>query len=113
MLLPVSIVLLAATVYMGLQQDNQWIARYFDTISNSFTLAQHAPINATTTTTSRDWNLLYHLGGNGPWIPKVDGVVEGGLSLPEGCKIDQVHMVTTCSSCTFPFKSDPHTLLYT
>ena len=20
-----------------------------------------------------EWNLLYHLGGNGPWIPKVDG----------------------------------------
>lgn len=42
---------------------------------------------------SSDWNILYHLGGNGPWIEKVDGVVEGGIAAPEGCKVEQVHMV--------------------
>ena len=40
-----------------------------------------------------DWNILYHLGGNGPWIPKVDGVVEGGIDVPQGCNIEQIHMV--------------------
>ncbi|THX01009.1 phosphoglycerate mutase-like protein [Aureobasidium pullulans] len=45
------------------------------------------------TNTTNDWNILYHLGGNGPWIPKVDGVVEGGLAPPEGCRVEQVHMV--------------------
>ena len=39
------------------------------------------------------WNLFYHLGGNGPWIPKVSGVVEGGIDPPEGCTVDQIHMV--------------------
>ncbi|KAI9787879.1 MAG: acid phosphatase pho5 [Peltula sp. TS41687] len=41
----------------------------------------------------KDWNLLYHLGGNGPWIEKVDGVVAGGVAPPEGCAVEQVHMV--------------------
>lgn len=39
------------------------------------------------------WSLFYHLGGNGPWIPRVDDVVEGGIDAPEGCKIDMIHMV--------------------
>lgn len=39
------------------------------------------------------WNLLYHLGGNGPWVEKIDGVVEGGIQVPEDCEVDMVHMV--------------------
>lgn len=38
--------------------------------------------------------LFYHLGGNGPWIPKVSGTVEGGVQPPEGCHVTQVHMVS-------------------
>ena len=40
-----------------------------------------------------EWNLFYHLGGNGPWIPKVDGVVRDTLAPPAGCVVNQVHMV--------------------
>ena len=43
-----------------------------------------------------DWNLFYHLGGNGPWIEKVDarfGSHEKDGKPPPGCVIDQVHMV--------------------
>lgn len=43
--------------------------------------------------TTRDWNVLYHLGGNGPWVEKVVDVVEGGIKVPEGCVVEQVHMV--------------------
>ena len=39
------------------------------------------------------WNLFYHLGGNRPWIPKVEGVIHGTLAPPTGCDVDQVHMV--------------------
>jgi len=46
------------------------------------------------------WNILYHLGGNGPWIEKVDGVTEGGINVPEGCEVDMVHMVHPISQCT-------------
>lgn len=42
----------------------------------------------------KDWNILYHLGGNGPWIEKVDGVLEGGIAVPAGCTVEQVHMVS-------------------
>jgi hypothetical protein len=40
-----------------------------------------------------DWNLYEHLGGNGPWVPKRNGVVTNDTAPPEGCKVQQVHMV--------------------
>ena len=43
-----------------------------------------------------DWNLFYHLGGNGPWVPKVNaafGTYDEDGKPPEGCVVDQVHMV--------------------
>lgn len=39
------------------------------------------------------WSILHHLGGNGPWIQKIDGVITGSYDVPEGCKVEQVHMV--------------------
>ncbi|KAF2434710.1 phosphoglycerate mutase-like protein [Tothia fuscella] len=44
--------------------------------------------------TKHKWNILYHLGGNGPWIQKVDGIVDGGIGPPEGCEVEQVHMMS-------------------
>lgn len=44
-------------------------------------------------TPEEEWDLFYHLGGNGPWIPMVDGVNYSGTVLPKGCSVDQVHMV--------------------
>lgn len=38
-----------------------------------------------------EWNLLYHLGGNGPWVELGEG--QAGIEPPEGCIVDQVHMV--------------------
>ena len=42
---------------------------------------------------TREWNILYHLGGVGPWVEKTIDVVEGGISVPNGCEVEQVHMV--------------------
>jgi acid phosphatase len=53
------------------------------------------------------WNILYHLGGNGPWIEKVDGVTKGGINVPEGCEVDMVHMVHPISH--IPMYSVPRT----
>lgn len=39
------------------------------------------------------WNLLYHLGGNGPWIPKRTDILNHTIDAPSGCRIEQVHMV--------------------
>lgn len=44
-------------------------------------------------TTTNEWNILYHLGGNGPWVEKVIDVVDEGIAVPEGCHVEQVHMV--------------------
>jgi acid phosphatase len=44
--------------------------------------------------TTNDWNILYHLGGNGPWIEKLHDVVDGGIALPNGCEVEQVHMMS-------------------
>ena len=43
--------------------------------------------------TTKDWNILYHLGGNGPWVEKVIDVVEDGIAVPEDCEVEQVHMM--------------------
>lgn len=42
------------------------------------------------------WNLLYHLGGYGPWIERLEGLVttqDAGIGPPKGCIVDGVHMV--------------------
>ncbi|KAJ5241977.1 uncharacterized protein N7469_000304 [Penicillium citrinum] len=43
----------------------------------------------------KGWNLFEHLGGYGPWIEKVDeqGVLTD-LAPPEGCSINQVHLMS-------------------
>ena len=43
---------------------------------------------------TKDWNILYHLGGNGPWVEKIIDVVDGGVAPPEGCEVVQVHMMS-------------------
>lgn len=43
---------------------------------------------------TKGWNILYHLGGNGPWVEKVIDVVDGGIAVPTGCEVEQVHMVS-------------------
>lgn len=103
MLFPVFIAVAAAGIYIGLQQEHPWVALiygYLDVITSKWT---HPQVLANHNTTNGDWNILYHLGGNGPWIPKVDGPFGDELSVPEGCKIEQVHMVGTTpllpSSC--------------
>lgn len=42
---------------------------------------------------AKPFDVLYHLGGNGPWIPKVRNVTGDSIEPPEGCRVDQVHMV--------------------
>lgn len=43
---------------------------------------------------TREWDLFYHLGGNGPWIRKRDGHGHPEDPLPDTCMIDQVHMLS-------------------
>jgi len=45
-------------------------------------------------TLTSDWDILQHLGGNGPWIQKTSNVVPGGIAVPEGCIVEQVHMMS-------------------
>lgn len=41
-----------------------------------------------------NWDLHYHLGGNGPWIHKTSMILTEDVSLPEGCSAEQVHMMS-------------------
>lgn len=38
-------------------------------------------------------DIRYHMGGIGPFIPKVRNTTGHGIDPPEGCYVDQVHMV--------------------
>jgi len=42
----------------------------------------------------KNWNILYHLGGTGPWVQKIDGVVTNNVGPPPQCKVEQVHMLS-------------------
>ena len=50
----------------------------------------------------KNWNLFHHLGGYGPWIEKSgpEGEVSS-LAPPDGCRIDQVHMVSAYLQCRY------------
>jgi acid phosphatase len=43
---------------------------------------------------SSTWDLFYHLGGNGPWIPHHSGLGTISDPLPSHCTVDQVHMIS-------------------
>ncbi|KKY14297.1 putative multiple inositol polyphosphate phosphatase [Phaeomoniella chlamydospora] len=38
--------------------------------------------------------LAYYLGGNSPWIPKKRNVSRQAIEPPEGCQVEQVHMIS-------------------
>lgn len=44
------------------------------------------------------WDVIEHLGGNSPWIPKRHSVANESLEPPNGCYVDQVHMVSAAKS---------------
>ncbi len=39
------------------------------------------------------WSILYHLGGNGPWVPNHSLAVDTNIAPPATCRVEQVHMV--------------------
>jgi acid phosphatase len=61
----------------------------------------------TSQTSGKEWNILYHLGGNGPWVENIHEGAASSLETPEGCSIDQVHMVCLYPSCIPEFPSQP------
>jgi len=52
-----------------------------------------SPLHHASESSASSWNILYHLGGNGPWIPRLENGTEDDLAPPHGCRVDQVHMV--------------------
>ncbi|KAK5725798.1 hypothetical protein LTR15_003988 [Elasticomyces elasticus] len=48
---------------------------------------------STLTVAKEEWDIRYHMGGNSPWIPKINGTIAGGIDPPLGCRIDQVHVM--------------------
>jgi len=55
--------------------------------------AQNADAHELSSTAEEPWNVMQHQGGNSPWFQKTQGIIEGGIEPPAGCRIDQVHMV--------------------
>lgn len=56
------------------------------------------------TTTHELKDLFYYLGGNGPWIPKHRDVIGHAIAPPEGCEVQQVHMLSRHTE-RYPTKS--------
>lgn len=100
--LTVLIAALTTLAAAGFQYDLSWLPTLASNFPASFGF-NVKPYATTLSNTSEEWNLLHHLGGNGPWIPKTTDVVEGGIDPPPGCRIDQIHMVGShLSTCIEP-----------
>ena len=65
-----------------------------DHILESLCLSSTSSPWCSSTSSSSEWNLFYHLGGNGPWIPKKNGYGHPEDPLPKTCSVDQVHMLS-------------------
>ncbi|KAJ6122116.1 hypothetical protein N7512_004581 [Penicillium capsulatum] len=63
-----------------------------------------SPTRVESPSSRKGWNLLHHLGGNGPWIEKADETVASSLAPPEGCSVDQVHLMSRHAE-RYPTKS--------
>lgn len=96
------ICLLASILFLLHPQSSHSLPNSLQVVLPSFLQTQHAgwwskepdhQLKLGSGVDANGWDLLYHLGGNGPWVEKVDGVVEGGIQVPAGCKVDMVHMV--------------------
>lgn len=96
------ICLLASILFLLHPQSSHSLPNSLQVVLPSFLQTQHAgwwskkpnhQLKSDSGVDADEWDLLYHLGGNGPWVEKVDGVVEGGIQVPAGCKVDMVHMV--------------------
>ncbi|OQD83801.1 hypothetical protein PENANT_c015G04387 [Penicillium antarcticum] len=48
----------------------------------------------TSQASGKDWNIFHHLGGNGPWVENIHEKAASRLEIPEGCSIDQVHLIS-------------------
>lgn len=96
------ICLLASVLFLLHPQSSYSLPNSLQVVLPSFLQTQHAgwwsnepdhPLAPGSAVDVDGWDILYHLGGNGPWVEKVDGVVESGIQVPAGCEVDMVHMV--------------------
>ncbi|KAI7146696.1 phosphoglycerate mutase-like protein, partial [Hortaea werneckii] len=65
-----------------------------DRISQRVLGLNDIPANDSILAVSEEWDPMHHMGGNSPWFPKNAGTVQEGLDLPQGCRVDQVHMIS-------------------
>jgi hypothetical protein len=95
-----SMAVAAAAILLGLQGFGSASFAPFD-LFHSFkhTIGKKLLANDTSLSSQRDhgndsgWDIRYHMGGNSEWIPKVRGAANESIDPPEGCYVDQVHMV--------------------
>ncbi|RMZ16703.1 hypothetical protein D0860_00869 [Hortaea werneckii] len=72
-----------------------------DRISQRVLGLNDVPANESVLAVSEEWDPMHHMGGNSPWFPKSAGTVQEGLDLPQGCRVDQVHMHLQKANMTF------------
>ena len=85
----------AAFVLLGLYPNtlvsSAWNSQHFlSKWTGNRAISNHVPADPPS---RGPFDVLYHLGGNGPWIPKVRNVTGDSIDPPDGCRVDQVHMV--------------------
>lgn len=65
-----------------------------DRIAQLLLLSSHSVTHGHASPTGSGWQLFCHLGGNGPWIEKETEHGSVDDTLPQGCVVDQVNMMS-------------------
>lgn len=105
-LLKIAIILFAVTLGLVIYQESrspslfkeQSESPYSGRWKTWFSLSQ-SKVPGSKPSPGKGWNVIYHLGGNGPWIENSGEGTDPNLAPPEGCLVDQVHLV--CSLIIF------------
>lgn len=112
-LLKISIIIFTVTlglvIYQGSRSSSlfggQSESPYFGRWKTWFSLSQSI-VTDSKQSLGKGWNVIHHLGGNGPWIENTGEGAASNLNPPEGCSVDQVHLVCSLAISYYAFANE-------
>lgn len=99
-------VALGLVIYQGSRSsslfEGQSESPYFGRWKTWFSFSQ-SKVPGSKQSLGKGWNVIHHLGGNGPWIENTGEDADPNLATPEGCSVDQVHLVGSLKISYYAF----------
>lgn len=93
------------TQSIALSSEGQSASSYFEGWKTWFYPTQ-SKVTGSKQPLGKDWNVVHHLGGNGPWIENAGEGTASNLGPPDGCSVDQVHLVCPLTISYYAFANE-------